>query len=274
MHLNVDSKREKEYLRLVINETMKIGIFKYGLLLLTLIACDSDIISPNRLLVKEIENPISYKDYFTYQDGLLINYQRFFGELEETKIKFYYSDRKLIKLEKIREHGVENYFELTYNDKGQRHQEILTTVYNGEVTYVRTSTFSYVNDELASVKLSYDKPDYTLQEREFHWSKGNLVRIDFFYYDNNTRYPTISRLYNYDNKVNYANQDIAFVYILGDGDETQISRSNLVSMNEISGTTVYEGGQHSFTYNINGYPIESVYKAGGQEFTPIQIRYY
>ena len=45
-------------------------------------------------------------------------------------------------------------------------------------------------------------------------------------------------------------------------------------MQEIIDTEIYQGGQYSFTYNDSGYPVKYVYKSGGQEFTPIQIRYY
>ncbi len=253
---------------------MRIQIFTLGLIFLNLIACDSDTISPTRLLVKEIEDPTYYKDNFTYQDGQLSTFKRFFGNREETSITFLYSDNKLVKIENKRDQGLESLIELEYNDNGQRIKEKLTMVYNGDTTYIRTGIFTHVSGKLKSLKYSYNKSDYSTEEREFQWDKGNLTRIDFYHYFNGTRFPSISRLYEYDNKLNYSNQDLAFIYTVGTGDETKASKNNLVTMQEISDTEIYQGGRYSFSYNNIGYPIEYIYQSGGQEFTPIQIRYY
>jgi len=253
---------------------MRIAKYSFGILILTLTACDSEMVSPLRQLVKEIEDQTCYTDHFTYQDGGLSTFKRVFGSREETSINFIYSDNKLIRIETVRDQGLESTIELLYNEKGQRSQETLTMVYNGETTYIRTGTFTYINDQLKSIKYTYNKPDYSTEEREFHWSKDNLIRIDFYYYFNEQRFPSISRLYTYDNKLNYSNQDIAFIYTVGTGDETKFSKNNLVSMQEIIDTEIYQGGQYSFTYNDSGYPVKYVYKSGGQEFTTIQIRYY
>jgi hypothetical protein len=253
---------------------MRITKLTLWILIIILTACDSEVISPSLLLVKEIEDPTSYTDHFTYQDRQLLTFKTIFGSREETSIKFIYSDNKLIRIENVRDQGLESNIELTYNEKGQRDKETLTMVHNGVTTYIRTGMFTYNNEELKSVIYTYNKPDYSMEEREFHWSKGNLTKIDFYYYFNGQRFPSITRLYTYDSQLNYSNQDIAFIYTVGTGDETKFSKNNLVSMQEISGTDIYQGGQYSFTYNENGYPVKYVYKLGGQEFAPIQIRYY
>lgn len=253
---------------------MRTIIFPLGLILLMLLACNSETISPIRLLVKEIGDPTYYMESFTYQEGQLFTFKRLCGNNEGTSIKFLYSDNRLIKIENRRDQELESFIELEYNANGQRSQEKLTMIYNGDTTYIRTGTFTYSNGKLKSLKYNYNKPDYSTEEREFQWDKGNLIRIDFYYYANDMRFSSISRLYEYDNKLNYSNQDIGFIYTIGTGDETMASKNNLVTMQQILDTDVSQGGQYSFKYDSNGYPISYIYRDGEQQSTPRQFRYY
>ncbi len=244
-----------------------------GLITVTLLSCGTVDISPMRLFVKEIEDPTCYKDLFEYGGGHLITFKRFFGEREETTTQFHYLDKQLVKIEIKRDQGLEHTIELTYGENGLRQEEKLTTIYSGEITYIKTGTFSYKNGVLKSVIYSYNDPNYLSAETEFQWSNGNITKMDFYFFDSYGRHHTGNRIYTYDNKINYSNQDTAFIYTVGTGDETKISKNNLIATIENFGNESFQGGQYSFTYNVSGYPTGYRYEINNQKYNPIQIKY-
>lgn len=249
-----------------------------GLIVSILFSCGTNDISPNRLLIKEIIDPTCYKDVFEYENDRLVGFKRFFGERVGTNTTFHYLDNQLVKVEAKGDQGFEQIIELTYGEDGLRKEEKITTIYQGEVTYVKNGTFSYDNDKLKSIKYTFNDPNfmdpnYLPTETLLEWKNGNLIKMTYYLFDGEYTYLTSTRTMTYDNKRNYANQDIAFIYTLGQGSETSISKNNVTSTTELFGGLTIDRGSYKFTYNQNGYPDSYIYKVESQEFYPIQISY-
>jgi hypothetical protein len=162
---------------------------------------------------------------------------------------------------------------LTYGQNGFRSADKITTFQDGEIKGVANRTFDYNDGLLKSIMYVSNDPNFKPTEVEFQWTKNNITRIDFYYHDNNERFYNGNRTFIYDDKLNYSNQDIAFTYLFGLGDEVITSKNNLIMSQEDTGNNVYKSGQYSFSYNKNGYPINYTYRFDGREFTPIQIKY-
>lgn len=252
---------------------MKFNYLVLGLFIL--IGCETSEIASNRLLVKEIVAP-SYIDTFRYNDnGRLVEFERILCGKLDVSIVFQYSNNKLVKVDKQLTHGITSTIELTYNDNNLRQEEKLTTKVNGETTYKRIGNFKYENGLLKSISYTSIYSDNTsLTETEFEWSNNNISKMEFYVINNSNKNYIGNRRFTYDNKINYSNQDIAFIYTVGDGDETKVSKSNLLTQQETFGDNQsYQGEQYSFSYNVNGYPIEYTYSLGTQVFSSVQIKY-
>ena len=214
-------------------------------MLVTFFACGTEKLSPSKLFVKEMGDPTYYKDVFDYNDGHLISFKRFFGTREETNTQFYYLNNLLVKVEVKKDQGLEFTVELKNGENALRKEEKLTMIYNGDTTYIRTGNFIYVGNALKSITYSYNDPaNYPTSEIDFGWADGNITRIDNYSYDSFGRRYNGYSTYVYDNKLNYSNQDIAFIYTVGTGDETKVSKNN------------QGGSDYKYLYNDKGYPIE------------------
>jgi hypothetical protein len=95
----------------------------------------------------------------------------------------------------------------------------------------------------------------------------------YYLFDGEYTYLTSTKTMTYDNKRNYSNQDIAFIYTSGPGLETMISKNNVTSTTEFFGDITIDRGSYKFTYNNDGYPDGYIYKVDTQEYNPIQISY-
>ena len=226
-------------------------------------------------LIKEIVDPSCYKDRFTYENGQLSTYSRFFGDREDVSSKFSYSGEKLIRVERIMDGGLKSLYEIEYNENGQRSRELLTMTQNGATTYIRTGVFTYENGEPKSLQYTFDREEIKGKEMEFTWDNGNLIRIDHYMEVNGERGLALTKNYEYDGKMNFANQDMAFIYAIFPGDETIASRNNVVASRDVfPNSEVHTGGEFSFTYNDNRYPVGYTYNVAGQAFAPVSISYY
>lgn len=250
----------------------------FGLLTIVFVSCGTEDVSPTRLLIKEIEDPTLYRDIYDYENGQLISFKRYFGEREETNTQFHYLENRLIKIEVKRDQGFEQIIELTYGENGLRKEEKLTTIYNEVITYTRTGTFSYEDGLLKSIKYTLNDPnlidpDYLPRETQLEWQNGNITKMVYYLFDGEYTYLTSTKTMTYDNKRNYSNQDIAFIYTSGVGLETVISKNNVTSTTEFFGDITIDRGSYKFTYNKSGYPNGYIYKVDTQEYNPIQITY-
>lgn len=245
-----------------------------GLLLVMAISCNTEDIAPARLFVREIEDPSCYKDQFDYKDGNLVEFRRLFGQQVGTITQFYYLDNQLVKIHINNEQGMEHVIELTYTENGLRLEEKVITLQQGDTTSVGIRKFSYQNGLLKSIVRSVDVPNFRPMETVFHWSDGNIIQTDFYYFVEGERRFNGNRIFTYDHGVNYSNQDIAFLYTEGIEAEIKLSRNNMVTMQENTGVETYLGGYYTFTYTKSGYPTGYVYKLGEVASTPIQIRYW
>jgi hypothetical protein len=252
---------------------MKIQIALFGLITIALLSCGTEDVSPSRLLITQIESPGLYRDHYEYENGRLVSFKRFFGELEETKTQFHYLDNRLTKIEVKKDQGSEQIIELTYGENGLRQEEKLTTIYNDGGTYVKTATFSYRAGILRSIKYSFGDPNYLPTETLFEWENGNISKMEHYVFSSQATYLISIETMTYDDKRNYSNQDIAFIYTLGSGLETTISKNNVTSTTEKVGDKFVDRGSYKFTYNKAGYPDSYVYKVDSQESGTIQIMY-
>jgi hypothetical protein len=245
-----------------------------GLLVVSGISCNTEDITPARLFVREIEDPSCYKDQFDYKDGHLVEFRRLFGQQIETITQFYYLGDQLIKVHIKREQGLEHVIELTYAENGLRLEEKATTIQQGDTTSIGKRKFTYQQGLLKSIMRSVNDSNFRPMETVFHWSDGNIIQTDLYYFLEGERRFNGNRMFTYDHGVNYSNQDMAFLYTEGIGAEIKMSRNNLVTMQENTGVNTYQGGYYTFTYNKSGYPMGYVYKVGEVEFTPIKILYW
>lgn len=245
-----------------------------GLLVVSAISCSTEDIAPSRLFVREIEDPSCYKDQFNYNDGRLVEFRRLFGQEVGTITKFYYQGDQLVKIHINNAQGIEHIVALTYAENGLRLLEKVTTIQQGDTTSIGIRKFTYQDGLLKSILRSVDDPNFRPMETVFHWSDGNIIQTDLYYFLDGERQVSGNRIYTYDHGVNYSNQDIAFLYTEGIGAEIKMSRNNLVTMQENVGAETYQGGYYTFTYTKSGYPTGYVYKTGEVAFTPIQIRYW
>lgn len=236
-------------------------------------SCDTEEISPTIFFVQEMSDPTIYTDLFAYENGRLVNFDRLFGERIETSTKFYYSDKQLTRVEIERDQGLEQLIELSYGANGFRKEEKVTTKQNGGITEIRVGLFSYSDGRISSIKYSYEGVDHKPTETVFEWSNGNITQMDFYVIDDEYTYLASSKRMSYDAKRNFSNQDIAFVYRVMGGEETLISRNNVVAEIEKVGDLISNTGRYDFTYNDEGYPIGYTKTIGLQAYNPIQITY-
>lgn len=245
-----------------------------GLLFVAVFSCSTEDITPARLFIKELEDPSCYKDQFDYKDGHLVEFRRLFGQQVGTITQFYYLDDQLVKIHINNEQGMDHIIDLTYAENGLRLEEKVTTLQQGDTTSIGIRKFTYQDGLLKSIMHSVDDPNHRPTETVFHWSDGNIIQTDLYYFLEGERRFNGNRIFTYDHGVSYSNQDIAFLYTEGIGAEIKLSRNNLVTMQENIGDETYQGGYYTFTYTKSGYPTGYVYKMGEVEFTPIEIRYW
>ncbi len=245
-----------------------------GLLFVTGISCSTEDITPARLFIKELEDPSCYKDQFDYKDGHLVEFRRLFGQQVETITKFYYQADQLMKVHIKREQGIEHVIELNYGANGLRSEEKVTSINLGDTTNIKTGIFNYEDGLLISINYSADDPAYVPTETVFHWRDENIIQTDFYIYFEHGKHYGGNRKFTYDHGLNYSNQEIAFIYTVGPGEETKVSKNNIVTQQTKFGEEIFQGGVYTFTYNKSGYPIGYVHKTGEVKFTPIQISYW
>jgi hypothetical protein len=239
-----------------------------------LFSCGREDAIPGRLFVKEIIDPTLYKDVFTYEDGRLIEFNRFLGDRVETNSQFHYLNNQLLKVEIKRGQTIAYTVELTYDKNGFRQDEKLTTLYDGQITNIQTSIFTHQDGILKSILNTNSDPNYAPMEAVYEWSNGNIIKIDYYYIDIAGPHFSASRTITYDTKKNYSNQDIAFIYRTLYESETTLSKNNALTNILTLDEQVIDQGSHTFLYNSSGYPKEYTYKIYGQEFNPIEINYY
>jgi hypothetical protein len=251
-----------------------------GLLIVILIGCESNEITSDKMSLMEINDPTCYKDQFEYEGGRLISFKRFFGERVSTNTRFKYRNNQLIQLESESENGQDYVVELEYNSQGQRVKERITFTHFKNLSLdpykiVAISDFAYNQEGLLLRKSStYSDSTYSFPtETEFEWSNGNLVKMNSAYSDYLGRHVTGSKYFVYDDKRNYSNQDLAFLYLTLGRQETVLSRNNLVKTTEVFFDQTIDRGSYTFSYNGNGYPIGYKYKVDNQEYSPIQMKY-
>lgn len=254
---------------------MKINV-RYTILVLfsaVLFSCENEEIPSNTLFVKEISDPTFYKDLLEYENGYLVKFNRLFGERIETTTQFQYSGHQLSRVEIKRDQGLEQIIELSYGENGFRKEEKATTKQNGDITEIRVGLFSYKDGMIKSIKYSYKGVDNKVTETVFEWINGNITQMDFYLIDGEYTYLTSSRTMTYDDKRNFSNQDIAFIYRVMSGEETIVSKNNVIEEFEDVGDLIINRGRYNFTYNNEGYPIGYIQTVGSQEYNPVQINY-
>lgn len=244
-----------------------------GLIVSILFSCGTEDTSPDMLLVREIIDPTCYKDVFGYENDRLVVFKRYLADRISTHTTFQYQGNQLVKIEVKRDQGLEQIIELTYGEDGLRKEEKSTTIYQGKVTYVKNGTFHYDKGVLISIKYTSNDPNYFPTETCLKWQNGNLVKMTYYFFDEDYTYLASEKTVTYDNKKNYSNQDIAFIYILGRESETSLSKNNVTSTTEFFGGTTIDRGSYTFTYNKNGYPDGYVYNVDSQKYGPMQLRY-
>lgn len=254
---------------------MKINV-RYTILVLfsaVLFSCENEEIPSNTLFVKEISDPTFYKDLFEYENGYLVKFNRLFGERIETTTQFQYSGHQLSRVEIKRDQGLEQIIELSYGENGFRKEEKATTKQNGDITEIRVGLFSYKDGMIKSIKYSYEGVDHKATETVFEWINGNITQMDFYLIDGEYTYLTSSRTMTYDDKRSFSNQDIGFIYRVMSGEETIVSKNNVIEEFEDVGDLIINRGRYNFTYNNEGYPIGYIQTVGSQEYNPVQINY-
>jgi hypothetical protein len=241
---------------------MKISNILMGLLLsIMMLGCEDNDIDPTKMNVKEIIDPSCYKEEFEYDAGRLVSYRRIFGERIATVTKLTYEGAQLRLIQSnSSDNGQSHTIELIYGDNGLRKKEIGTYSQDGEIKGVSTIDFFYDEDQkLKSKRISFTNPNISPSETEFEWANGNIIRKNYFYFDNRGKHYTSSEELQFDDKVNYTNSDLAFIY-LRSSEEATLSKNNTIS------------GGHSFIYNKNGYPTEYKYLLDNKEYS-VQMNY-
>lgn len=231
-----------------------------GLILVTLISCETTEIMMDKMYLKEIKDPTCYIDQFEYEGERLISYKRLFGERVATITKFIYESNQLKTIEIKSDNGQDYTIELSYGSNGLRDKEI-RTLKQGEVESVTTTDFYYdENNNLKLKHISYTDPNFHSSETEFVWAKGNIIKRNYFYIDSQyNRKFSFSEDLLFDNKRNYTNQDIAFIYT-GLYDELVLSKNNLILKD------------NTFEYNKSGYPISYKYSIDNKVY-PVEMKY-
>jgi hypothetical protein len=241
-----------------------------GIIISTFLGCETEQVEPARLFVKEMGDPTYYKDAFEYENNHLVSFKRFFGSREETNTQFVYLNNQLVKVNVKRDQGLEYTIELVNGENGLRSEEKLTMISNGDTTYIRLGKFVYDKKVLKSIKYTYpynDPADYASTELDFEWTDGNITRINRYFYDNTgERHDNGYNIFVYDDKINYSNRDVAFVYTIPTPDETILSKNNLITYGN---ETDIKTESYVYTYNDTGYPIQYLFKGYG----PVIIRY-
>ncbi len=248
-------------------------------LAITLIGCDKSDVSPGKSFLIEVVDPTCNTDKFEYDHGRLTGYKRFFGNRIETTATFSYQNDRLIEITTNRDCGDEYKVELEYDQKGKRTKEKIVFTQNQQGQVVTLSNFTYDgNGNLLSKTSSYSDSTYSYSsETNFEWNNGNLVRLNCYIFGPFGKQLWWDRTLIYDTKRSYANQDLAFVYlihgVIGYGDETALSNNNPISTTEQSYGPIVDRGSYSFSYDPNGYPVGYKYKVEGQEFPEVQMKY-
>ena len=251
-----------------------------GLMVVIIFGCETNEITMNKMYLKEIVDPTCYKDQFEYEGGQLISFKRLFGERVSTITKYKYQNNLLIQIESESENGQDYLIDIEYNSNGQRVREVNTFTHFKNFTHepykiTSISNFNY-NDagQLVTKHSTFSDSEYSFPtETEFEWSKGNIVKVNFAYFDDLGEHVTGSKSFFYDDKRNYSNQDLAFVYVTLAGQETVLSKNNLLKTTEIFFDQTIDRGSYEFSYNSNGYPIDYRYKVDNQQYNPVQIKY-
>lgn len=251
-----------------------------GLCVVMIFGCETNEISIRKMYIKEIVDPTCYKDQFEFENGQLISFKRFFGDRISTITKFKYQNDLLIQIESESDNGQDYIIDIEYNSNGQRAREMMTFTHFKNFTlepYKITSISNFNYNEagqLVTKSSTFSDSTYSFPtETEFEWSKGNIVKMNFAYFDDLGKHVTGNKSFLYDDKRNYSNQDLAFVYITLAEQETALSKNNLVKTTEIFFGQTIDRGSYEFSYNSNGYPMSYRYKVDNQQYNPIQINY-
>jgi hypothetical protein len=251
-----------------------------GLIIIISIGCETNEISINKMYLKEIIDPTCYKDQFEYEGGQLISFKRIFGEKVSTITKFKYQNNLLIQIESESENGRDYLIDIEYNSNGQRIRETNTFTHFKNFTHepykiTSISNFNYdASGQLITKYSTFSDSEYSFPTKtEFEWNKGNLVKMNFSYFNDLGEHSTGSKSFFYDDKRNYSNQDLALVYVTLVGQETVLSKNNLIKTTEIFFNQTIDRGSYEFSYNSNGYPIDYKYKVDNQQISSIQIKY-
>lgn len=240
----------------MINSKILIGV-ALGIIFL---GCESKDITPSKMFIKEIIDPSCSKAEFQYENGRLISYKVYFGERLAASMKFTYQGENLKFIDSESDNGLSSTIELFFGDNGLREKEIGT--YRVDSGNINVTTINFFYDENGSLKSKYylfSDSTHLPKEIEFIWANGNIIKKNYFYFDNYGKHFISSDEFSFDNKVNYTNNDMAFVYI-DTFQETILSKNNQIS------------GQNTFEYNKNGYPIGYKYTIGNKDF-PVYMNY-
>jgi hypothetical protein len=232
-----------------------------GLTIAILMGCETSEITMSKMYLKEITDPTCYTDQFEYEGERLISYKRLFGEREATVTKFIYQSNRLMTIETKSDNGQDYTIELSYGANGLRERENRTLKQDNEVKNLTTVDFFYdEHKNLKSKHISYTDPNFFSSETEFEWVNGNIVKRNYFYFDNQgTRHYISSDKLLFDNKRNYTNQDLTFIYT-GLYDEAVLSKNNVIS------------NPNKYEYNNSGYPIKFKYTIDNKDY-PVLMKY-
>lgn len=260
---------------IIIKAMMKMNVKHVFLALFAgiLFSCEKEETPSKTLFADEMGDPTIYRDLFEYENGHLVKFNRLFGERIETTTQFQYSGHQLTRVEIERDQGLEQIIELSYGENGFRKEEKVTTKQNGDITEIRVGLFNYKDGMVKSIKYSYEGIDHNPTETVFEWINGNISQMDFYLFDGENTHLTSSRTLTYDDKRNFSNQDIAFIYRLMGGEETIISKNNVIEEIEEIGDLTINRGRYNFTYNNEGYPTGYIQTVGSQKYNPVQINY-
>lgn len=231
-----------------------------GLIIVSLTSCETTEITMNKMYLKEVKDPTCYTDQFEYEGEHLIYYKRFFGERIATITTFIYQSNQLKTVETKSDNGQDLIIELSYGANGLREMETRTFKQN-EIEHVTTTNFYYdENNNLKLKHISYSDPNFFSSQTEFIWVNGNIIKRNYFYIDNQgNRNFSFSEDLLFDNKRNYTNQDLAFIYT-GLYDEVVLSKNNVIS------------NQNKYEYNNSGYPIKFKYTIDNKDY-PVLMKY-
>ncbi len=237
-------------------------------------SCQENEIVLSKLHLIKVTDPIANMDLLTYDNGKLVLFQRYFGQQEETVTTFHYAENLLSNATTVRSNGQEYIVELEYDNNAWRHKETITFKQDDVVINITTTIFKYdINGDLETKEITHTATSSGPTETEFEWKDGNIIKMNFYLLTGSIKSFAYSRNITYDDKINFTNQDLSFLYITPYEQESVLSKNNRLSTFDSVGQQAIDRGSFIYKYNEQGYPIEYVYKVDKQEFPTVIMEY-